>query len=163
MSKTLKNRITLEINKLMLQRKGIIIHHNSVFSAVEFKGKAVIEPYCRIFGDPKITIGENFYMNANCHMQGEITIGNDVLIGPQTVIWGRDHQMAKGKPMRLQEHIRKHITIGDDVWIGAHATVIKGVNIGSGAVIGAGSVVTKDVPRYAIAVGNPAKVIRYRE
>jgi acetyltransferase-like isoleucine patch superfamily enzyme len=163
MSKTYKNRLALEIKKALLRRKGVIIHHSSVFAGVEFKGKAVIEPYCRIFGDPKITIGENFYMNANSHIQAEMTIGNDVLIGPQTVIWGRDRGKAKGEPMRLQEHTKKPIHIGDDVWIGAHSTILKGVTIGKGAVIGAGSVVTKDVPEYAVAVGNPARVIRYRQ
>ena len=125
-------------------------------------GAAVIEPYCRLNGDPKITIGDHFYMNANCHLLGEITIGNDVQIGPQTVIWGRDHGMKKDVLIRTQPHNKKSIHIDDDVWIGAHVTILKGVHIGKGAVIGAGSVVTNDIPEYAIAVGNPVRVIRYR-
>lgn len=52
--------------------------------------------------------------------------------------------------------------IGNDVWIGANSVILKGVNIGNGAIIGAGAIVTKDIPAYAIAVGNPAKVIKYR-
>jgi serine acetyltransferase len=55
-----------------------------------------------------------------------------------------------------------NITIGNDVWIGAKSTIMSGVKIGHGAVIGSGSVVAKDVPPYAIVVGNPAKVIKYR-
>ena len=53
--------------------------------------------------------------------------------------------------------------MGDDVWIGTNSVVLPGVTIGKGAVIGAGTVVTKDIPEYAIAVGNPARVIKYRE
>jgi len=54
------------------------------------------------------------------------------------------------------------IKIGDDVWIGARAIILSGVSIGSGVIIGAGAVVTKDIPDWAVAVGNPARVIRYR-
>ena len=94
---------------------------------------------------------------------GNITIGNDVQIGPKTVIRGRDHGLSKDKLIREQPPNKQTITIGNDVWIGANVTIIKGVNIGGGAVIGAGSVVTKDIPNYGIAVGNPAKTIKYRE
>ncbi len=102
-------------------------------------------------------------MNAGCHLLGEITIGNDVMIGPKTIIWGRDHGIENnGIPMKKQPHVYSPITIEDDVWIAANVTILKGVTIGKGAVIGAGAVVVKDVPPYAIVVGNPAKVIRYR-
>ncbi|MDK7539259.1 CatB-related O-acetyltransferase [Bacillus paranthracis] len=63
---------------------------------------------------------------------------------------------------RSFEELNKQTIIGNDVWVGAQATIMKGVSIGNGAIIGAGSVVTKDIPPYAIAVGNPAKVIKYR-
>lgn len=162
MPKTIKNRIVLFLKKLALKRKGVIIHNNTIFGKVDFKGTAIIEPYCRIGGDPKITIGNNFYCNAYCHFLGEITFGNDVMIGPKTIIWGRDHGMKMGIPMKKQPHNRAPIIIKDDVWIGANAIILKGITIGKGAVIGAGSVVTKDVPDYAIVVGNPAKVVKYR-
>lgn len=64
-------------------------------------------------------------------------------------------------PQSFKEFNTKTI-IGNDVWIGAQAIIMKGISIGNGAIIGAGSVVTKDIPPYAIAVGNPAKVIKYR-
>jgi len=163
MPKTIRNKIKLFIKKQVLKRKGIIIYNNVTFSNVEFKGKAKIEPYCRLSGDPKIIIGDNFYINANCHLLGEIKIGNDVMIGPQTIIWGRDHGMKKNELMRLQPHVKKPIVIEDDVWIGANVTILKGVKISKGAVVGAGSVVIKDVPEYAVVVGNPAKVVRHRE
>jgi len=163
MSKSIKNKIKLFIKKITLKRKGVVIHNNCTFNGVSFKGKAVIEPYCRLSGDPKITIGDNFYMNAGCHILGDITIGNDVMIGPKTIIWGRDHGIKKSRLMREQEHKKEPIVIGNDVWIGANVTIVKGVNIATGAVIGAGSVVTKNVPEYAIVVGNPAKIVKYRE
>lgn len=163
MAKTIRSAIKIWVKKRLLRRKGVVIHHNTVFSRVEFLGKATIEPYCRISGDPMILIGDNFYMNAGCHILGNISFGRDVMIGPKTVIWGRDHGIELGLPMKEQRHLKQDIIIGNDVWIASSVTILKGVNIGDGAVIGAGSVVTKDIPEYAIAVGNPAKVIRYRE
>lgn len=162
MPKTIKNALKAWIKKKKLLSQGVKIHNNCVFSGVQFLGKAVIEPYCRLSGDPKIVVGDNFYLNSGCHLLGNITFGRDVMIGPKTVIWGRDHGTELASPMKTQEHIKQDIVIGDDVWIAANVTVLKGVNIGGGAVIGAGSVVTKDIPSYAVAVGNPARVIKFR-
>ena len=162
MSKSTKNKIVMHINKFFLRRHGVKISNNCVFDGVRFLGKANIEPYCRIFGDPTVTIGNNVYMNAGCHILGEIEIGNNVLIGPKTVIWGRDHLTSRFNLVSNQQHNKKKIVIGNDVWIGANVTILKGVHIEDGAVIGAGSVVTKCIPEYGIAVGNPAKVIKYR-
>ena len=163
MAKTIRSALKLWIKKSLLRQKGVVIHNNTVFSGVKFQGKAVIEPYCRLSGDPNIILGDNFYMNAGCHIQGNITFGRNVMIGPKVVIWGRDHGMEIGLPMKEQRHIKQDIVIGDDVWIAANVTILKGVTVGNGAVIGAGAVVNKDIPQYAIAVGNPAKVVKYRE
>jgi acetyltransferase-like isoleucine patch superfamily enzyme len=163
MPKSFKNKIKIFIKKALLKRKGVIIHNDTVFSNIEFKGTAVIEPYCRLSGDTNIIIGNNFYMNAGCHVLGEIIIGDDVMIGPKTVIWGRDHGISRKKLMRCQPHNKRLIRIGNDVWIGANVTILKGVNINKGAIIGAGSVVIKDIPEFAIVVGNPARIIKYRE
>ena len=150
--------------KISLRREGVRISNNCKIHGVRFLGKATVEPYCRIYGDTDlgIIIGDNFYMNAGCHILGEIEIGNDVLIGPKTVIWSRDHSIAKNELIRKQPYFDKKITIGNDVWIASNVTVLKGVKIGDGAVIGAGSVVVNDIPEYAVAVGNPARVIKYR-
>jgi acetyltransferase-like isoleucine patch superfamily enzyme len=134
-----------------------------VFSRVQFIGTAYIEPYCRLIGQPKIIIGDNFYLNSGCHLLGEIYFGNNVLVGPKTVIWARDHGFNKDDLIFKQPHKSLPITIGDDVWIGANVTILKGVTIARGAVIGAGSVVTKDIPEYAIVAGNPATIVKYRE
>lgn len=162
MAKTLRQAIIIRIKRFLLSRNGIVIHHDTVFGNVKFRGKALIEPFCRLSGDPVILIGSNFYMNAGCHLLGDITIGNNVQIGPKTVIWGRDHGMARDNLICVQKHIRAPIKIGDDVWIGANVTILKGVEIENGAVIGAGSVVVRSIPAYGVAVGNPACVIKYR-
>ena len=163
MPKTIKNSIITFIKKKALKRKGVVIHNNCQFSKVEFKGKGTIEPYCRLIGIPKIEFGKNFYVNCSCHFLGEIIIGNDVLIGPKTVIWGRDHGQSIDLPIYAQPHKNAPIIIGNNVWIGANVTILKGITINDGAVIGAGSVVTKNVPKNTIVVGNPAKIIKVRK
>ncbi|WP_412486420.1 acyltransferase [Shewanella chilikensis] len=162
MPKTLKSSIKFWLKRKLLKTKGVKIYNNTVFSGCNFLGTAVVEPYCRLSGDPEIVVGDDFYLNAHCHLLGNITFGKNVMIGPKTVIWGRDHGMEMGMPMKAQPHIKEDIVIGDDVWIAANVIILKGVTIGKGAVIGAGAVVTKDIPEYAIAVGNPARVVKYR-
>jgi galactoside O-acetyltransferase len=115
----------------------------------------------------RISIGNNTGFNRNVHINaavcGEIAIGNDCLIGPNVVMRTADHRFDDiTKPIRSQGHICNNIHIEDDVWIGANAVIVGGVSIGKGAVIGAGSVVTKDIPPFAVAVGVPARVIKYR-
>ena len=95
--------------------------------------------------------------------KGKINIGEDVMIGSQLIIYTTEHNYDIGKPMREQGFTIGDVTIGDDVWIGGRVIILAGVTIGSGAVLGAGSVVTKDVPANAIVGGVPAKVIKYRD
>ena len=84
-------------------------------------------------------------------------------IGGQTSLLGFDHGMADlTEPIFRQPMSSLGITVGDDVWIGSHVVVLDGVRIGSHAVVGAGSVVTRDVPEWAVVVGNPARVVRDR-
>lgn len=162
MAKSIREAISTQLRRLLWRRRGVITYHDTAFSGVTFEGTAIVEPYCRLVGDPSITIGDNFYINVGCHLLGEIKIGRNVLIGPKTVMWGRDHGMERGSPIRSQPHNRAPIIIGDDVWISANVTILKGVTIGQGAVIAAGAVVTKDVDDYAIMGGNPAQLIKYR-
>lgn len=163
MSKTIKDSLIQLIQRWRLRFRGVIIYPHTIVSGVTFLGKAKVEPYCRMVGSPKIICGDDFYINAHCHLLGEITFGDHVMIGPKTVIWGRDHGMELGSPMKSQPHINAPIHIGSDVWIGARVTILKGVTVGEGAVIGACAVVTKDVPPYAVVVGNPAKIVKYRK
>lgn len=163
MAKTIANALIQFAKRIALRRRGVRVYNNTIVSRVEFKGRAVIEPYCRLSGDPGIVCGDDFYLNAGCHLLGDIEFGEHVMIGPKTIIWGRDHGMARDVPMKKQPHVKAPIRIGDDVWIGAGVIILKGVTIGRGAVVGAGAVVTRDVPEYAIVVGNPAKIVKYRE
>lgn len=125
-----------------------------------FGKSTVLSPFRCDYGD-QIYIGDKSFINFNVSMidLGEIRIGNRVLIGPGTGIFTAIHPTdpeirATGMEKGLA------ITIEDDVWIGGNATILPGVRIGRGAIIGAGSVVTKDIPKMTIAAGNPAKVIR---
>ena len=119
-----------------------------------------IDPYCRIIGSPQIRIGDRFYANVGCHFLGSISIGDDVMCGPKVIMWSRDHAVFDlDIPMKQQGHVDGEIAIEDDVWIGAGAIILKGVRIRHGAIVAAGSIVTKDVEAFAIVGGNPAKLI----
>jgi Acetyltransferase (isoleucine patch superfamily) len=89
---------------------------------------------------------------------GGITIGNDVMIAAHTIISSQTHD--PNAPLFRETQIMKPVVIEDNVWIGSGAIILPGVHIGTGSVIGAGSVVTKDVPPGSVVVGGPSKVIR---
>lgn len=94
---------------------------------------------------------------------GGVTIGNNVLIAGHTMIIPANHIFSdRNTPIGRQGCTTKGIYIEDDVWIGHACSILDGVTIGKGAVIGAGSVVTKDIPPYSIALGNPAQVVKMR-
>lgn len=107
-----------------------------------------------------IECGENVFFNVNCVVLDsmKVKIGSNVIFGPGVHIYTATHPLDKIE--RRISQISKPITIGDDCWIGGQAIILPGVNIGSGSVIGAGSVISKDIPENSLAVGNPAKVIR---
>ena len=95
--------------------------------------------------------------------QGEIHIGNNVLIGPNVVLHAADHGIAPGISPREQLHQRGTIHIEDDVWIAANCVVTRNVRLGQGCIVGAGSVVTKDVLPMQIVAGDPAVTIGNRD
>ena len=108
-----------------------------------------------------IHIGDNFFANAGLVIldTAPVNIGNNVLIGPQVGIYAAYHPLDVATRIAGYE-AAKPVTICDDVWIGGHVSILPGVTIGRGAVIGAGSVVTHDIPPMVVAAGNPCKVIR---
>ncbi len=112
----------------------------------------------------KIRIGDNSGIGRNAKIPEQVTIGNDVMMGPECLMYTQNHAFDRlDIPMWRQGHSpASPIMIGDDVWIGGRVIILPGVNIGSGSIIGAGSVVAKDVPPYAIVGGAPAKIIKYR-
>ena len=107
-----------------------------------------------------IKLGERVFFNFNCVVLDvrEVRIGNYTLFGPAVQIYTATHPM--NAMLRRKEESGKPIAIGSDVWIGGGAIILPGVTIGSRSVIGAGSVVTKDVPEGVFAAGNPCRVIR---
>ena len=113
----------------------------------------------------ELEVGDYSSLGIDCILPYDLKVGRDVMMGPQVIILGDSHRFADlDVPMRLQGAIQHpSVRIGDDVWIGARVIVLPGVAIGQGAIIGAGSIVTKDVPPFAICAGNPARVIRFRK
>lgn len=108
-----------------------------------------------------IFIGNNFTGNYNITIldMKEVYIGDNVMIGPNTLITTVGHPLTpKGRRQHLAQASEIHI--GDDVWIGGNVTILPGVTIGNNVVIGAGAVVTKDIPDNSLALGVPAKVVR---
>jgi len=113
-----------------------------------------------------LTIGKDTHIQPNCQLsvyKGKLKIGDKVQIAPRCAFYPYNHRFDAGTPIKEQPLFSKGgITIDDDVWLGYGVVVLDGVHIGRGAVIGANSVVTTDIPENAIAVGSPAKVIKMR-
>ena len=112
-----------------------------------------------------IEIGNHSTVNEFCalHGAGGIRIGNGVRIGCHTVIHSVQHHFERlDVPIWKQGTHAKPIVIEDDVWIGVNCTILAGVTIGAHSVVGANSLVTKDIPPYSVAYGAPAKVLRSR-
>jgi acetyltransferase-like isoleucine patch superfamily enzyme len=133
--------------------------------SIAFGENVMIEEFVRIDHPKKLAIGNNSFIGRSAFINaaGGVRIGADVLIGPGVKIWSADHQFSSRKiPVRAQGHSVSPIVIGDDVWIGVDSVILRGTKIGTGAVIAAGSVVTKDVAEFKIVAGVPAKVIGER-
>lgn len=112
----------------------------------------------------KLEIGRGTYVNRfsvfDAHKK--ITVGRDVMIGPFCFITDGNHGFEESKSVKLQPMTTSPVEIKDEAWIGAHVTILPGVTIGKGAIVGAGSVVTKDIPDGCIAFGSPAVFRRNR-
>ncbi|WP_336213890.1 acyltransferase [Nonomuraea sp. LPB2021202275-12-8] len=106
--------------------------------------------------------GDHCTVNPFTVVRGTVTMGDGVRIGAHTSILGFNHSMEPDRPVHRQPVTERGITIGDDVWIGSNVVIVDGVTVGSHAVIGAGSVVTRDVPAWAVVAGNPARLLRDR-
>lgn len=140
----------------------VALRHSLLQKLIGKAGEGLwIEPpfYCD-YGS-NITVGDKVFFNFNCVVLDvmQVTIGSNVLFGPNVQIYTATH------PLDWQERaswleFAKPITIGSNVWVGGGAIICPGVTIGDRSVIGAGAVVTKDIPADSFAAGNPCKVIR---
>lgn len=163
-----------ECNSLMLQNRCKIFEFNNT-NPREVKrldeilrdilGKAgknltIMQPFHCDYGK-NIEVGDNFFANYNFTVLdvAKVTIGSNVFVAPNVSIYTAGHPVHFEMRNTMLEY-GIPITIGDNCWIGGNVVICPGVNIGEGSVIGAGSVVTKDVPKNVIAAGNPCKVIR---
>lgn len=108
-----------------------------------------------------VSVGKNFYTNHNCTILdgAPVTFGDNVFIAPNCVISTAGHAIDSEQRSRGLE-IARPIRVGNNVWIGANVSILPGVTIGDNTIIGAGSVVNKDIPAGVIVVGNPCRVIR---
>ncbi|MFF2890551.1 acyltransferase [Paenibacillus sp. NPDC057967] len=118
------------------------------------------------FNPENMSIGHNVYIGHESYFAcvGGLTIEDNVIIGPRVSIHTSNHRYEDAYTLPYDGvSIKRPVYIESNVWIGGHVTIIPGVRIGEGAVIGLGSVVTKDVPKCAVVGGNPAKIIKYRD
>lgn len=124
------------------------------------EGAFVNPPFYCDYGS-HIEVGKNFFANYNCTIidVAKVTIGDNCQMAPNVAIYTAGHPVHPVSRNSMYEY-GIAVSIGDNVWIGGNTVILPGVHIGSNTVIGAGSVVTKDIPDWVIAVGNPCKVIR---
>ena len=123
-------------------------------------GAFVNPPFYCDYGS-HIEVGKNFFANYNCTIidVAKVKIGDNCQMAPNVSIYTAGHPLHPVSRNSMYEY-GISVTIGDNVWIGGNTVIMPGVHIGSNTVIGAGSVVTKDIPDWVVAVGNPCRVIR---
>lgn len=156
-------RIAMRMKTSVVSKRAKKIRYFFASRFVEHCGKNVNFEHGAKF-NPELSIGDNSGVGVNCELSGRIVIGNDVMMGPNCIMRTYSHAHDRiDIPMNQQGFEPERVMhIGDDVWFGTNVIVLPGANIGSHCIIAAGSVVTKDVPDYAIVGGVPAKIIRMR-
>jgi acetyltransferase-like isoleucine patch superfamily enzyme len=148
----------------------------TIYAHPDWRGEVVCGPNVHLYrftmvelgGPGSLRIGANTYIQSGGVLnafEGDIEIGANCMIGPRCVFMPYQHGYRDARrPMREQPlSSRGAIVLEEDVWLGANVCVLENVTIGRGAIVGAGAVVTSDLPPYAIAVGVPARVVRSRE
>jgi acetyltransferase-like isoleucine patch superfamily enzyme len=167
-----KRRLARAGDGMTLDRRTVLINPKYVsigqrFSALWNLRLEAFDGYAGDSFSPEISIGDGVTFSSDCHLGcvNKIEIGDNVLLASGVFISDHSHGEISRRSMGIPPTARRLVSkgpvvIGDNVWIGECAAVFSGVRIGDGAIIGAHSVVTKDVPAYAVVAGAPAKVIR---
>lgn len=150
-------KITMELNNSYHTPEEVRLLMSKLINKPVDESFAMFPPFYTDFGK-NINIGKNVFINSGCRFQdqGGITIGDDTLIGHNVVLATLNHGFSPGE---RKDMYPAPIIIRKNVWVGANATVLPGVTIGENAVIAAGAVVTKDVPKNTVVGGVPAKVL----
>ena len=166
----IKKSIRLRIGKL----SQFLRRCEDEYSLFEARRKSGCNFFFVNQGTGGLTVGnaQNLQMDATSHFksgaciecQGGVRIGRYFHTGRGLTIFSSNHKYNGGHSIPYDDESElKPVIIEDFVWCGANVTIMPGVTIGEGAVIGGGSVVAKDIPKYAVAVGNPAKIVKYRD
>jgi len=148
-------RLLILLNKHRFKSCGVNVFFDSLSSQLSY---------------PSISIGDNVFIAPEAWFRsdcGGIYIGDNVMFGPKVQIYGGNHIFNiignnLNENHKEDSHKDEDVCIKSDVWIGGSSIILTGITIGRGAIIGAGSVVTKNIPAYSIAAGNPCKVIKLR-
>lgn len=147
--------------------KRALVRRRTRMDVLPFKNFALgddstIEDFATVNnGVGDVIIGNRTRIGISCVLIGPVTIGNDVMLAQNIVVSGLNHPYEDVTvPISVQKVTTKPIVIEDESWIGANAVITAGVTVGKHSVVAAGSVVTKDVPPYSIAAGNPARVLK---
>ena len=114
--------------------------------------------------DPELKIGDNSGVGVDCILNGKITIGVNVMMGNQCIMYSYSHAFDRIDIPMCEQGFEPEIPliIGNDVWIGSRVIILPGVKVGNHCILGAGAVVTKDVPDYAVVGGSPARILKMR-
>ncbi|WLE95581.1 MAG: acyltransferase [Candidatus Electrothrix communis] len=158
---------------LTVAGSGLVVKYNAEFqitdnALLEFGKNCTIQNYSFFQLTkpmPKVYVGDNSVIGRHSMITAKnlIRIGRNVLMGAGVQVIDHSHGIKKGMIIKDQPAEIGEVVIGDDVWIGAGAKLLMNSHVGQGAVIGANAVITNDIPPYAIVVGAPARVIKYRE
>ena len=164
------------IKRYLLQRSRLLraliwiadnlYHEYPKESFGEIGKKCFIHPTCSISHSDKLFIQNNVQLNSHIHFfcQGGLFLGNNVTIAAHTLIITSNHDYRRNKAIPFGQDIEiRPVYIHDNVWIGANCTIIPWIEIGEGAIVGAGAVVVKDVEPCTIVAGNPARVVDQRD
>ena len=146
--------------RLFYALRGLLIRA----MAQECGRHVIVKQRCYVGAGNTLRVGNHAQLGQNARIDQAVTIGDNVVMGPDVVIMTNAHEFDDtNTPIRLQDaQSRRPVSLGNGVWLGTRVIILPGVHVGEGAVVGAGSVVTRNVPANAVVAGVPARFLRWR-